>query len=721
MYGPAASVYPSPSVMPFRRTLILAILLLPLGLRAALTPGAFNALTHTDPGTGFTIPYQLYVPVGYTPGTSTRYPLVVSLHGAGERRSTNSSPAPFFPTSAFVTAEAQAYARSFVLHPWCPTGQQWVNQEFGGGTYNQTSMPISGPLGAVSSLLDSLLATEPAIHPDRVVITGLSMGGYGTLDLASRRPGLFAAALAVCGGGPAPQAAQGIYGQLPLWLFHGDADNIVPVSGSRDMVDALLTAGARVRYREYPGAGHDTWTPTYTDQNVVRWLLSRVRGGPVPGNQAPSLAVGSANVTVDLPTFTYTPPTVLSDPDGGPSSTHVWWYPVAGPGRPLFTPQDGGFATALFPRVGTYRLRATADDGSAFVSREIVVQVRPPGGGAMPTLLGHWNFDEGSGLQVNDATGHSAPGQLITAGSWITDTPDGSPSALRFNSPGNVVRIPASPWLSPSNNRFSLTFWAKVTWDGFLFHQFGAWDLNTAGGLRLTFLGNGNGAWFQPGAPGGSAGRWTHVAFTYDGSVGRYYFNGVLAHTRDSEGLVLKASTSPLLIGGKTWNANRDDAEHIQGALDDVRLYDAPLSSSQILALMQPPASGFAGWISALPSPPPANLRGPTQDPDADGLPNLLEYALGGSPVSAASAPRPIVQLDTSGGASGRTLSLRYKRAISSGLNYVVTRSADLVSTHWIPLASPELFDAPSGLHYRSYELTPDSPRVFLRLEVSEP
>ena len=705
---------------PLRLTLSFVWLLFSVELCAALTPGAFNAFTHTDPATGFQLRYQLYVPVGYTPGTATRYPLVVSLHGAGERRNSNDTPS-FYPTSAFVTPEAQNFARSFVLHPWCPTGQQWVNQEFGEGTYDQTSMPISTPLRAVSSLLDSLLASEPAISPDRVVITGLSMGGYGTLDLSARRPGLFAAALAICGGGPAPQAAAGVYGQLPLWLFHGDADNIVPVSGSRDMVDALLTAGARVRYREYPGAGHDTWTPTYTDQTVVRWLLSRVRGGPVSGNQAPTLAVGPSTVTVDLPAFTYTPPTTLSDADGGPSTPHVWWYPVSGPGRPLFTPQDGGFATALFPRVGTYRLRASADDGSHHVSREIVVHLRPPGGGAMPTLLGHWNFDEGSGLAVHDATGHSAPGSLITAGSWITDTPDGSVSALRFNSPGNVVRIPASPWLSPSNNRFTLAFWAKVTWDGFLFHQFGAWDLGTAGGLRLTFLDKGNGAWFQPGAPAGSAGRWTHVAFTYDGSVGRFYFNGNLAHTRDSEDLVLNASTSPLLIGGKTWNSNRDDAEHIQGALDDVRLYDAPLTVEQIRALMAPPASGFAGWIGALPSPPPANLRGPTQDPDGDGLPNLLEYALGGSPVSAASAPRPIVQLDTSGGASGRTLSLRYKRAISSGLNYVVTRSADLVSANWIPLTSPELFDGPSGLHYRSYELPPDSPRVFLRLEVSEP
>ena len=449
-------------------------------------------------------------------------------------------------------------------------------------------MPISGPLRAVSSLLDSLLASEPAIAPDRVVITGLSMGGYGTLDLSARRPGTFAAALAICGGGPAPQAAAGVYGQLPLWLFHGDADNIVPVSGSRDMVDALLTAGARVRYREYPGAGHDTWTSTYTDPAVVQWLLSRVRGGPVAGNQAPSLAVGPASLNLDLPVFTYTPPTVLSDPDGGPSPIYVWWYPVSGPGRPLFTPQDGGGATALFPRVGTYRLRASADDGSHHVSREIVVHVRPPGGGAMPALLGHWTFDEGAGLDVHDATGHSAPGRLLTAGSWITDTPDGSPSALRFNSPGNVVRIPASPWLSPSNNRFSLTFWAKVTWDGFLFRQFGAWDLGTAGGLRLTFLDKGNGAWFQPGAPAGSAGRWTHLAFTYDGSIGRFYFDGNLAHTRDAEDLVLNASTSPLLIGGQTWNADRDDAEHIQGALDDVRLYDAPLTVEQIRALATP-------------------------------------------------------------------------------------------------------------------------------------
>lgn len=677
----------------------------------AQTPGRFNGYSFND-GAGNSLSYQLYVPAGYSPSAS--YPLVVSLHGAGERRSTNTVPEEVYPTQVFVTPEAQGFQPHFVLHPWCPPGRQWVDQEFGEGSYDLAQMPASSQMRALQALITDLLARFPAIHPDRVVITGLSMGGYGTLDAVARQPGRFAGALAVCGGGPVPQAAAGIYGQTPLWLVHGDADNIVPVSGSRELVAAVLGAGGRVRYREYPGAGHDTWTPTYGDFASIRWLLTRVRNQSPAGNAPPSINLGAVTANLTLPSYVYSPSVTISDTDGPSDLLYTWWHFVDGPTRPLFTPQVGGATSILFPKVGTYRLRVLSDDGGTQVSRELTVNLQAQGG-TLPDLLAHWKFDEGAGLSVTDATGRNAAGELISAAGWTTDTPHGTGHALRFFSPRNVLRIPASPYLSPLSNRFTLAFWAKTVWDGFIWHQPGALSVSTAGGLRFTFLGNGNGAWIQPGAPA-SGNAWVHVALTYDGSVGRVYFNGVLRHTNEVE-LNLNASSSPLLIGGAEFVGD-DGAENIQGALDDVRLYSRPLTPTEILALLAPPPAGFAGWIQSLPAPPPAHLRGREDDPDGDGLANFLEYAFGGDPMNPLIAPHP-VSTEGTGPSGERLVILSYRKAIP-GVTYSVLSTTDLFTGAWSAVTSPETFDPVSGLHQRSAPI-PDVPgRLFLRVSVNE-
>jgi len=120
------------------------------------------------------------------------------------------------------------------------------------------------------------LCNEYRIDKARIYLTGVSMGGYGTWDLISRRPELFAAAIPVCGGGDPAQAEK--LAKLPIGAFHGDADPLVPVERPRDMIAAIKKAGGEPTYTEYKGVGHDAWTPTYRDNKVLDWLFEQKKG-----------------------------------------------------------------------------------------------------------------------------------------------------------------------------------------------------------------------------------------------------------------------------------------------------------------------------------------------------------------------------------------------------------------------------------------------------------
>ncbi len=130
---------------------------------------------------------------------------------------------------------------------------------------------------AVGALLDDVVANHK-VDKDRIYVTGLSMGGFGTWSLAAAFPDKFAAIIPICGGGN-PANAKKIK-DLPIWVFHGAKDQVVPASRSEAMVQALKDAGAEnVKFTLYPNAGHDAWTPTYSNQEVWDWLLKQKRGG----------------------------------------------------------------------------------------------------------------------------------------------------------------------------------------------------------------------------------------------------------------------------------------------------------------------------------------------------------------------------------------------------------------------------------------------------------
>jgi predicted peptidase len=125
---------------------------------------------------------------------------------------------------------------------------------------------------SLKELVDEMVENA-GIDLNRVYITGLSMGGYGTWDAIARYPNFFAAAAPICGGGDPSMVDR--FATLPIWCFHGAQDPVVKVIRSQEMVAALKKVGSKVKYTEYPDLKHDSWTPTYANQEFYAWLFSQ--------------------------------------------------------------------------------------------------------------------------------------------------------------------------------------------------------------------------------------------------------------------------------------------------------------------------------------------------------------------------------------------------------------------------------------------------------------
>jgi predicted peptidase len=132
----------------------------------------------------------------------------------------------------------------------------------------------SSTLALVRTLLDELVAKQP-IDADRLYITGLSMGGYGTWEALQRWPTLFAAAVPICGGGEVSRAKDLVH--LPIWAFHGDKDDVIPADNSQQMIAALEAAGGTAKFTLYRGVGHNSWDKAYGEPDLLPWLFAHKR------------------------------------------------------------------------------------------------------------------------------------------------------------------------------------------------------------------------------------------------------------------------------------------------------------------------------------------------------------------------------------------------------------------------------------------------------------
>jgi predicted peptidase len=233
--------------------------------------GEFEKRTFTG-SSGKELHYRLLKPKDYHPAATTAYPLVIFLHGIGERGVDNEAQL-LHGVREFAKPETRAKHPCFVVAPQCPPNTAWSAIERKG--FNITVKFPKEPSeqeNLIIGLLDSL-PKEFHIDPKRVYITGLSMGGFGTWDLLARYHDRFAAGIPVCGGGYEPAVPE--FAKVPLWVFHGGADPLVKPQFSRSMVDAIHKAGGKPGFTEYPGVGHDCWTMTYHNPDVLDWLFAQ--------------------------------------------------------------------------------------------------------------------------------------------------------------------------------------------------------------------------------------------------------------------------------------------------------------------------------------------------------------------------------------------------------------------------------------------------------------
>ena len=250
--GGAAEAFPLPSKAPVAVTNAAAV------MEAKVFTGANGGLLR----------YRILPPATLEAGR--RYPLVLFLHGAGERGEDNAMQL-VWGVWPLVSYMKQKGIEGYVIAPQCPAGKQWVDTPWSLPAHKMPEKP-SEPMSLVMELLDKTVNELP-IDSGRVRVTGISMGGYGTWDIVQRRPDFFAAAMPVCGGGDSTLAWK--IRSVPIWTFHGDKDSAVPVVRSRQMVSALWQCDGNVRYREYPGVGHGCWIQTYSDNKVLDWFFSQ--------------------------------------------------------------------------------------------------------------------------------------------------------------------------------------------------------------------------------------------------------------------------------------------------------------------------------------------------------------------------------------------------------------------------------------------------------------
>ena len=198
----------------------------------------------------FELEYLLYLPKDYD--SQEAWPLMLFLHGAGERGDDLSRVAIHGPPKLVEQGRDFPFV---IVSPQCKASETWESIE-------------------LSKLLDQVIA-EHKIDEQRIYVTGLSMGGYGTWDLACYEPHRFAAIAPICGGGKTWLV--GKLQDLPVWAFHGAKDNVVPLEKSQELIDKLESMGHAPKLTVYPDLQHDSWTVTYENPELYEWFLSHTR------------------------------------------------------------------------------------------------------------------------------------------------------------------------------------------------------------------------------------------------------------------------------------------------------------------------------------------------------------------------------------------------------------------------------------------------------------
>jgi predicted peptidase len=235
-----------------RNNLLILMLVLICALRVGSAQGdePKQKAARLDAQIRVTLDYLLYLPADYADKDS--WPLMLFLHGAGERGDDLNVVKVHGPPKLIEAGKQFPFV---VVSPQCPKDRTWQAME-------------------LTALVDDIVA-KYKIDQDRIYVTGLSMGGFGTWLLAAYTPNRFAAIIPICGGGEVISTRR--LARLPVWAFHGAKDIVVPLRRSEELVDALKKTGGDAKLTVYPEAGHDSWTATYDNLEVYEWLLAQKR------------------------------------------------------------------------------------------------------------------------------------------------------------------------------------------------------------------------------------------------------------------------------------------------------------------------------------------------------------------------------------------------------------------------------------------------------------
>ena len=217
------------------------------------------------------LPYRIYVPFNYSP--DKEYPIFVNLHGAGHRGNDNEKHVGF--VGSLLTVEDLPLNDSIIIFPQCPENNKWGDTDWGKGSYSLDAVPESNELRALVELIEKI-KKDYSVDEKRIYACGLSMGGYGVWNLLMRHPDLFTGGVAMCGAADPSKAS--VLVDMPVWAVHGAKDPTVPVSGSREMVNAIKAlGGTKIQYTELPNNEHDVWTYTYANVDIFRWLYQQTK------------------------------------------------------------------------------------------------------------------------------------------------------------------------------------------------------------------------------------------------------------------------------------------------------------------------------------------------------------------------------------------------------------------------------------------------------------
>lgn len=221
-----------------------------------------------------TLPYRILFPDNFDAGK--KYPVLFFLHGRGESGSDNQSQLTH-GGKVFLKEEVRRQFPAIIIFPQCSNDSYWANVDIRTDSTGKRSFHFkkggkpTKAMHALSGLVDRMVA-KPYVNKEQVYIGGLSMGGMGTYEMLRRKPKLFAAAFAICGGDNMKNVKK--YRKVPLWVFHGAKDDIVDPSFSENIVGELKKRNADVKYTVYPEANHNSWDPALAEPELLPWLFS---------------------------------------------------------------------------------------------------------------------------------------------------------------------------------------------------------------------------------------------------------------------------------------------------------------------------------------------------------------------------------------------------------------------------------------------------------------